>query len=82
MKMIDKTEIVHVNGIYTSVLYSDWHAVEYLVQRDGHMFRIRMPYKTRMAANQTLDYLMGRSHTHPRPDYRPIIHMMEQGRAK
>lgn len=80
--MIDRKEVFHINGIYTSVLFKDWYAAEFLVQRGGRIFRMRVPYKTRAAAAQTVDYLNGRASSHPAPDYRLVIHIMEQGREK
>lgn len=80
--MIDRKEVFHINGIYTSVLFKDWYAAEFLAQRDGRIFRVRVPYKTRAGAAHVVDYLNGRASSYPAPDYRPMIHIMEQGRVK
>ncbi len=79
---IDKKEILKVNGIYTSALWKDWFAVEVLVCRDGRVFRLRYPYKTMERAKQMLRYLNGNASDAVMPDYRPIIHTMENGRVR
>ncbi len=79
--MINRDNILNVNGIYTSLLYKDWVAVEYIEMRDNKYFRIRLPYKTRAAAVTMADYLKRKSDTPLRPDYAPVIHIMEQVRV-
>lgn len=80
--MVDKSEVIHINGIYTSQLYANWYAAEFLVMRGGRVFRIRFPYNTRDRAQHMIEYLHGRMPTYNAPDYRPIIHIMERGYVK
>jgi len=79
---IEKNEVVGINGIYISALWQDWYAAEFLVKREGRIFRLRYPYKTKARAQQMLQYLEGKVPELPKPDYRPIIHTMENGRAR
>lgn len=65
--------------IYTSVLYSHWFAVEYLEQRGAEVFRVRIPYNTRVRAMRMRDYLAGCGGVSIRPDYRVQIHLMQKG---
>lgn len=65
--------------IYTSVLYSNWFAVEYIEQRGSKLFRVRVPYNTLVRAMQMRDYMAGRGGTPVVPDYQPHIHIMEKG---
>jgi len=79
---INKKEVIKINGVYISVLWKDWYAAEFLVRRNGHVFRLRIPYKTKESAQQMLQYLAGMASDAPVPDYRPLIHIMENGRAR
>jgi len=79
---INKKEVFKINGVYTSALWKDWYAAEFLVRRNGHVFRLRIPYKTKVHAQQMLQYLNGKTPDAPMPDYRPLIHIIENGRVK
>ncbi len=78
--MIDVNEIIAVNGIYISQLYANWYAVEVLVQRQKNIFRIRYPYKLIDDAQNVLNQIKQKQKNIKKPDYRPIIHMLNQGR--
>ncbi len=80
--MIDKSEVVSVNGIYVSALYKDWYAAEFVVLIKKKFFRIRYPYNIYERAKQTVLYLQGKAEKYPLPDYKPMIHMLENGRVK
>ncbi len=80
--MINKESVVQINGVYVSLLFKDWYAAEYVVNLRGEYFRIRMPYKTREAAEKMIAYLCGKRPTMPAPDWRPVIHMMPKEKQR
>lgn len=65
--------------IYTSVLYLNWFAVEYLEQRGGRVFRVRLPYNTLARAQQMQNHLVTGVGAALIPDYQPHIHMVKKG---
>lgn len=79
---INKKEIFKINGVYTSALWKDWYAAEFFVHRDGHVFRLRIPYKTKVCAQQMVQYLKGNMSKAPAPDYEPHIHIIKNGRVR
>lgn len=79
--MINVNEIIAVNGIYISQLYANWYAVEVLVQREKNIFRIRYPYKLMDDAQNALKQIKQGQKNIKVPDYRPVIHMMNQGKV-
>ncbi len=79
--MINVSEIIAVNGIYISQLYANWYAVEVLVQREKNIFRIRYPYKLIDDARNVLKQIKQGQKNIKAPDYRPVIHMMNQGKV-
>ena len=79
--MINVNEIIAVNGIYISQLYANWYAVEVLVQRGNNIFRIRYPYKLIDDAQNVLNQIKQKQQNIKVPDYRPVIHMMNQGKV-
>ena len=80
--MFDVNEIVCVNGIYISQLYKDWYAVEGIVQREKNIFRVRVPYKTLADAQNVLSQIRQRQQNIKQPDYRPVVHIMNQGKVR
>lgn len=77
--MIDRKQVVQINGIYTSLLFSNWHAAEYVVCVNGKQYQVRSPYKTEHKANMMLDYLRGKTQIYPLPEYAPIVREMKNG---
>ena len=80
--MINVNEIVGINGIYISQLYRDWYAVEVIAKRKNTFFRIRYPYCTLGAAQNALEQIKQKSPNVQKPDYRPVIYLMDQGKVK
>ena len=79
--MINVNEILAVNGIYISQLYANWYAVEVLVQRENSIFRIRYPYKLIGDAQNALNQIKHGQKNIKAPDYRPVVHVLNQGRG-
>lgn len=75
----DHKNIIGGYSIYTSVLYSNWFAVEYIEKRGEHLFRVRLPYNTLTRAQQMRNHLVMGVGAALTPDYRPHIHMMKKG---
>ena len=75
----ENKKIVGEYKIYTSVLYKNWFAVEFIEQKGAQQFRIRLPYNTRCRAEQMLNHLRENVGSALVPDYRPHIHMIEKG---
>lgn len=65
--------------IYTSLLYTNWFAVEYLEQCGEYVFRVRLPYNTLSRAEQMRNHLSGHVGSELRPDYKPQIHIIKSG---
>ncbi len=80
--MINVDEIVGVNGIYISQLYKDWYAVEVIAKRGNTFFRIRYPYATVGVAQTVLKQIKNKSENIQKPDYRPVVHIMNQGKVR
>ena len=76
--LIERKEIISVNGLYISQLYKDWFAAEAVVLRDGTFFRIRCPYNTQTKAMSAIDFLNGKKTEMPKMDYNPIIHVCDR----
>ena len=80
---VDLSETFQTNGMYTSNLYANWYAAEFMVRHGNMMFRVRYPYKTPERAKQMLDALDAhRFNECPMPDYRPIINLMDYYRRR
>lgn len=80
--MINVDEVVATNGIYISQLYKNWYAVEVFVLRGTNLFRIRYPYKSIDDATLVLGQIKQKQRNIKAPDYRPVIHFMNQGKAR
>lgn len=78
-KMIDRKQVVKINGIYTSMLFRDWHAVEYIVCVNGTQYFVRSPYKSLEKAELMRNYLRGNINVYPLPEYMPIVEKMHNG---
>jgi len=75
--MIDVNEVKSVIGIYTSQLYKDFYAVDFLVERGGKFFKIRYPYNTETKAESALNAIKNKQQQDlQQPDYRPYIWLM------
>lgn len=79
--MVNVSEIIAVNGIYISQLYANWYAVEVLAQREKNFFRIRYPYKSIADAQNVLNRIKQGQTNIKLPDYRPVVHLMNQGKV-
>ena len=75
----NQKNIIGGYSIYTSVLYSNWFAVEYLEQRGGRVFRVRLPYNTLARAQQMRNHLVTGVGAALTPDYKPYIHILRNG---
>ncbi|MDE6250968.1 MAG: hypothetical protein K2M34_05065 [Alphaproteobacteria bacterium] len=71
--------IISGYSIYISMLYANWFAVEYLTQRGGRVFRVRLPYNTLARAKQMRNHLTTGVGTALTPDYQPHIHIVKNG---
>ena len=72
--MIDVNEVKEVLGMYTSVLYKDFYAVDVLVERGSMIFKIRCPYNAKYKAEQAILAMAAKKQNEiPEPDYRPLI---------
>ena len=80
--MINVNEIVAINGIYISQLYKNWYAVEVMVMRGENLFRIRYPYKSIDDASLALGQIKQKQQNIKAPDYRPAVHIMNQGKLR
>ena len=53
---INKKEIIDINGVYQSQLYSNWFAAQIIVKRKGVYFRIRCPYNSLEKATDAIEF--------------------------
>jgi len=71
---INKKEIIRIDGVYTSQLYSRWYATQIIVKRGGTFFRVRCPYNSQEKALQAIEFFKNKRHDMPKVDYKLIIH--------
>ena len=75
--MVNVNEVKSVIGLYQSVLYKDFFAVDFLVERGGTLFKIRYPYQTQDKAQSALQAIKNKEQQNlQEPDYRPYVWIM------
>lgn len=81
--MINVNEVKSIICIYTSVLYKDFYAVDFLVERSGKIFKIRYPYKTLDRAESAMQAIKDKKQQDlQQPDYRPYIWLMVENKVR
>ena len=81
--MVNVNEVKSVIGLYQSVLYKDFYAVDFLVERGGKFFKIRYPYKTQSRAEEAMKAINEKKQNDLQmPDYRPYIWMMVENKSR
>jgi len=81
--MIDVNKVEYVIGIYTSVLYKDFYAVDFVLKQGDTVFKIRYPYKTKFAANAALQAIKNKQQQDLRePDYKPYVWIMVENKPR
>ena len=69
--------VIDIQGVYTSNLWKNYYAAQFVVKQGGVKFRVRMPYKTEKEAHCALKSVMQTGWA-PAPAYRPLIHMLDK----
>lgn len=83
VKMINVYEIKQVFGMYTSQLCKDFYAVDVLVERGNIVFKIRCSYNTKHMAEYALLAMGAKLQNEiPKPDYKPLIWIVEVMKTK
>lgn len=79
---INRDELLYVNGIYISQLYSNWYAAECIVLHGGRVMKVRYPYINPENAFKMVAFLNRRRDDFPVPDYKIEIQLMNKQNSR